>query len=125
MLLENQHKMVRTIFVSGALMLALSGCGGEVTIPVPNLSSAAEEVNNLGKEAMNGLKEQLSGVVDFSLPVDRQLEQLEAGANKLYCDLKGTPPADFVRDVANQVREGIVRDNPGVAIRPLNISDKC
>lgn len=125
MFLRSWHHPVRIVAVGVLSAGLLSGCGGEVTIPVPNLSSAATEVAKLGEGAMQALKDQLSKVVDFNLPVEKQLEQLESGANKLYCDLKGTPPAGFVRDVANSVREDIVTNNPGVAIRPLNISDQC
>ena len=109
----------------------LSGCSVEVR-PGPGLSSAAEEakgigegIKQLGEGAINGLKEQLSGVVDFNLPLEEQLRQLETGANQKYCELKGTPLGKFVRDVANEVRETIVVNNPGVDVRPLNISDQC
>lgn len=96
-----------------------------VPVPVPNLSSAAEEVTKLGEGALQELKSQLGKVVAFNLPIDKQLDQLETGVNKLYCDLKSTPPAEFVRDVANSIRDDIAKRNPGVEIRPLNISDQC
>jgi hypothetical protein len=103
----------------------LSGCGGEVTVPVPNVSTVAEEANKIGEGAVKTLKEQLGKLVDFNKPVEQQLKELEDGANKLYCDLKGSPPGQFVRDAANAIREDIVKNNPGVTIRPLNFSDKC
>ena len=131
MFLRSWHRCTQAGVIGVVLVGLLSGCSVEVR-PDPGLSAAAEEakgigegIKQLGEGAINGLKDQLKGVVDFNLPLEEQLRQLEEGANQKYCELKGTPLGEFVRDVANEIREAIVVNNPGVDVRPLNISNQC
>ena len=92
-------------------VILLSGCGGEVTVPVPDVQDDV-------REAIDSVREG----IDFNLNVDEQVEQLRVQ----FCEAQGTPLAESIKGVVETLHGEIVDDNPGVAVPPLDLDpDKC
>lgn len=96
----------------GALAVTtLSGCGGEVTVPVPDIQDDV-------REAIDSVREG----IDFNLNIEEQVEQLQVQ----FCEAQGTPLAESIKGVVETIHGEIVEDNPGVAVPPLDLDpDKC
>jgi DNA repair exonuclease SbcCD ATPase subunit len=111
------------ILALGGILSAglLSGCGGEVTVPVPNLSTAAQKAEEASKEVINKLDQELRKVMDPSAPPQVQFEQLQAKAKELYCKAENSVIAEAIKNLVRGLRDELAKANPEVAIPPLDL----
>ncbi len=123
MIVRTGRRTVRmvTIWLLAAGMLA--GCGESVTITVPTLPAVEEAVKNIGKSAADGITNELRKVIDTTLPIDQQVNQLQAKAKELYCSADNSALADAIKGLAQAVWTDITRGSTGAPALDLTKDD--
>lgn len=111
------------ILALGGILSAtlLSGCGGEVTVPVPNLSTAAQKAEEASKEVIDKLDRELKEVMDPSVPPKVQFEQLQAKAKELYCKAENSVIAEAIKNLVRGLRDELAKANPEAGIPHLDL----
>lgn len=124
MFLQSGHRMARIAAVGLLTAGLLTGCGESVTITVPTFPSVEEAIKDIGQSAADSITNELRKVIDTTLPINQQVEQLQAKAKELYCAADNSALADAIKGLAQAVWEDITRNSPGAP--QLNLTkDDC
>lgn len=102
----------------------LNGCGTEIQIPETpeNIETGLEQLGDDIAEQANRFKDYLNGVVDTTLPVNEQIDQLQEG----FCNLSDSKAVDALRKAAKDTRDQIAEDNPNTDVPEVDLDpDKC
>jgi hypothetical protein len=112
MRLQAGRRMARIAAVGLLSMGLLAGCGESVTITVPTFPSVEEAIKDIGQSAADGITNELRKVIDTTLPINQQVEQLQAKSKELYCGADNSALADAIKGLAQAVWTDITRNSP-------------